>query len=153
MSAPTRTTRRSPRRPRALAVAAVLAATGAVLTAAPQPAQAALPPQTVADPVHYWNDVLLEVIRREGGGPGPMARSATMVNLAMYDAASSYQLKWKGKITPEPYLHAEKYAGWLEGPDEEERVIGRNLDARFRERFGSEPTGSTSWTPPSSTGW
>ncbi|MDK9499706.1 vanadium-dependent haloperoxidase [Streptomyces katrae] len=141
---------------RAMAVAAVLAATGTVLAAAPQPAQAALPPQTIADPVHYWNDVLLEVIRREGGGPGPMSRSAAMLNLAMYDAESSYQLKWKGKITSEPYIHAEKYAGWLEGPDEEERVIGRTaynvllglypgqtqyLDARFRERFGSEPTG------------
>ncbi|MEU9713868.1 vanadium-dependent haloperoxidase [Streptomyces sp. NPDC047976] len=141
---------------RALAVAAVLAATGTVLAAAPQPAQAALPPQTIADPVHYWNDVLLEVIRREGGGPGPMSRSAAMLNLAMYDAESSYQLKWKGKITSEPYIHAEKYAGWLEGPDEEERVVGRTaynvllglypgqtqyLDARFRARFGSEPTG------------
>ncbi|WP_285549518.1 vanadium-dependent haloperoxidase [Streptomyces lavendulae] len=141
---------------RAMAVAAVLAATGTVLAAAPQPAQAALPPQTIADPVHYWNDVLLEVIRREGGGPGPMSRSAAMLNLAMYDAESSYQLKWKGKITSEPYIHAEKYAGWLEGPDEEERVVGRTaynvllglypgqtqyLDARFRERFGSEPTG------------
>lgn len=157
MSTSTASVRRStPRRLRALAVAAVLAATGTVLTAAPQSAHAALPPQTVADPVHYWNDVLLEVIRREGGGPGPMARSAAMLNLAMYDAESSYQLKWKGRITSEPYIHAEKYAGWFEGPDEEERVIGRTaynillglypgqthyLDAKFRERFGGEPTG------------
>ncbi|MFJ1967198.1 hypothetical protein ACIO93_00855 [Streptomyces sp. NPDC087903] len=56
-------------------------------------AQAALPRQQIADPVHYWNDVLLQVIRREGGGPGPMARSAAMLNAAIYDAESSYQLK------------------------------------------------------------
>ncbi|WP_394437301.1 vanadium-dependent haloperoxidase [Streptomyces sp. SGAir0957] len=157
--APTRTrtgrAKRSAPRRRVLAAAAVLAAAGTTLTAAPQPAHAALPPQSIADPVHYWNDVFMNVIRREGGGPGPMARSAAMLNAAIYDAESSYQLKWKGKITSEPYLHAEKYAGWIEGPDEEERVVGRTaynvllglypgqtsyLDARFRERFGTEPT-------------
>ncbi|GGT17631.1 vanadium-dependent haloperoxidase [Streptomyces purpureus] len=152
MRAPT-----SRNRLRALAVAAVLATTGTLLTVSPQPAQAALPPQTIKDPVHYWNDVLLNVVRREGGGPGPMARAAAMMNAAIYDAESSYQLRWKGKITSEPYIHAEKYAGWFEGPDEEERVVGRTaynillklygknqtayLDARFRERFGTEPTG------------
>ncbi|QES32674.1 hypothetical protein DEJ48_04010 [Streptomyces venezuelae] len=166
------TGRRTARRRRALAVAAVLAAASTSLTALPQPAHAApqitrtalppqsaptaLPPQTIADPVHYWNDVLMEVVRREGGGPGPMSRSAAMLNAAVYDAESSYQLKWKGKITSEPYIRAEKYAGWVEGPDEEERVVGRTaynillglypaqtnyLDARFRERFGTEPTG------------
>ncbi|WP_455402918.1 vanadium-dependent haloperoxidase, partial [Streptomyces bambusae] len=146
--------RRTGRIRRALAVTAVLAATGTVLTAAPQPARAALPPQTIADPVHYWNDVLLEIVRREGGGPGPMSRAAAMMNAAIYDAESSYQLKWKGKVTSAPYLHAEKYAGWIEGPDEEERVVGRTaynillglyprqtafLDHKFTERFGSSP--------------
>lgn len=142
---------------RALATAAVLAATGSALTVAPHPAQAALPQQQIADPVHYWNDVLLQVIRREGGGPGPMSRSAAMLNAAIYDAESSYQLKWKGKITSEPYIYAHKYDGWVEGPSEEERVIGRTaynillglygknqtqfLDSKFRERFGTEPTG------------
>ncbi|MFF9620571.1 vanadium-dependent haloperoxidase [Streptomyces griseosporeus] len=141
---------------RALAVAAVLAATGTLLNPVPQEAEAALAPQSIKDPVHYWNDVLLGVVRREGGGPGPMARAAAMLNAAIYDAESSYQLRWKGRITSEPYLHAEKYAAWIEGPDEEERVIGRTaynillklygknqtayLDARFRERFGTEPT-------------
>ena len=110
---------------RVLATAAVLATTGSALTVASQPAQAALPPQQIADPVHYWNDVLLQVIRREGGGPGPMSRSAAMLNAAIYDAESSYQLKWKGRITSEPYISAHKYDGWVEGPDEEERVIGR----------------------------
>ncbi|GAA4936468.1 hypothetical protein ACFPM3_06475 [Streptomyces coeruleoprunus] len=156
MASTPRSARRTSRRLRALATASVLATAGALLTAAPQPAEAALPPQTIKDPVHYWNDVLLQVVRREGGGPGPMSRAAAMLNAAVYDAASSYQLKWKGRITSEPYIHAEKYAGWIEGPDEEERVIGRTaynillklygknqtayLDARFRERFGTEPT-------------
>ncbi|MEV0991874.1 vanadium-dependent haloperoxidase [Streptomyces sp. NPDC049949] len=147
---------------RALAAAVVLAATGSVLAAAPQSAQAAIPTQSISDPVHYWNDVLQNVFRRVGGGPVPMARAAAMMNAAIYDAESSYQLKWKGKMTSEPFIHAENYAGWLEGPDEEERVIGRTaynillnlygnrqtqysdqtsyLDARFRERFGTEPT-------------
>ncbi|MFJ1670572.1 vanadium-dependent haloperoxidase [Streptomyces bottropensis] len=141
---------------RALTTAAVLAVTGSALTVASQPAQAALPQQKIADPVHYWNDVLLQVIRREGGGPGPMSRSAAMLNAAIYDAESSYQLKWKGKITSKPYISVHKYDGWIEGPDEEERVIGRTaynillelygknqahfLDSKFRERFGTEPT-------------
>ncbi|WP_327309889.1 vanadium-dependent haloperoxidase (plasmid) [Streptomyces sp. NBC_01298] len=150
---------------RALATTAVLAATGSILAAAPQPAQAAIPAQSIADPVHYWNDVLQGVFRRAGGGPVPMARAAAMMNAAIYDAESSYQLKWKGRVTSEAYIHAEAYAGWVEGPDEEERVIGRTaynillnlygvnrpdknspdftayLDQRFRDRFGSEPTG------------
>ncbi|MEU6160726.1 vanadium-dependent haloperoxidase [Streptomyces sp. NPDC047130] len=140
---------------RVLSALAVLAAAGTTLTALPQPAYAALPPQTIADPVHYWNDVLLGVVRREGGGPGPMARAAAMLNAAVYDAESSYRLKWHGQITSAPYIGAQKYAGIIEGADEEERVIGRTaynilldlypgqvhyLDARFRERFGSEPT-------------
>lgn len=29
-----------------------------------EPAQAALPAQSIADPVHYWNDVLQNVFRR-----------------------------------------------------------------------------------------
>ncbi|MFB7178371.1 vanadium-dependent haloperoxidase [Streptomyces sp. NPDC056257] len=151
-------------RRRALAAAVVLAATGSVLAASPQPAQAAIPAQSIADPVHYWNDVLQNVFKRVGGGPVPMARAAAMMNAAIYDAESSYQLKWKGRMTSEEYIHAENYAGWVEGPDEEERVIGRTaynillnlygnrqsgttyadqtayLDTRFKERFGTKPT-------------
>jgi hypothetical protein len=140
---------------RPIALLAALAAAGTLVVAAPAPARAALPPQTIKDPVHYWNDVLLRLIRREGGGPGPMARAAAMMNAAMYDAAGSYRLKWKGGISSAPYLHAEAYAGWIEGPDEEERVVGRTaynillhlygnqadwLDQRFRDRFGTAPT-------------
>ncbi|SDL02889.1 vanadium-dependent haloperoxidase [Streptomyces indicus] len=130
---------------------------------APQSAAAALPPQTIADPVIYWNDVLLELIRREDQAtPGRMARAAAMLNAAMYDAESSYRLRWKGGFDYAPYIQADKYWALGEGPDEEERVIGRTaynvllelfgkdadqpelvhyLDNRFRARFGSEPTG------------
>ncbi|WP_267244766.1 vanadium-dependent haloperoxidase [Streptomyces sp. PR69] len=139
-----------------MAFAVALAAAGGTLAAAPRPAAAALPPQTIADPVIYWNDVLLELFRREGGSPVRAARSAAMMNAAIYDAESSYRLTWRRGITSEAYIHAEKYAGWFEGPDEEERVIGRTaynvllklygerhtafLDQRFRDRFGAEPT-------------
>lgn len=84
-----------------------------------------------------------------------MSRSAAMLNAAIYDAESSYQLKWNGKITSEQYIYAHKYDGWVQGPDEEERVIGRTaynillglyenqtqfLDSKFLERFGTAPT-------------
>ncbi|MFJ7779263.1 hypothetical protein [Streptomyces yangpuensis] len=43
----------------ALAVTAILATSGTVPTTAPQPDQAASPPQTIADLVHYWNGLAL----------------------------------------------------------------------------------------------
>ncbi|MCY0933139.1 vanadium-dependent haloperoxidase [Streptomyces sp. H34-S4] len=150
---------------RTLAVTAVMAATGSIIALTPATAQAALPAQSITDPVHYWNDVLQNVFRKAGGGPVPMARAAAMMNAAIYDAESSYQLKWKGRMTSEQYIHAENYAGFSEGPDEEERVIGRTaynillnlygvnrpnknstrdwtayLDERFNQRFGTSPT-------------
>ncbi|MFF4173047.1 vanadium-dependent haloperoxidase [Streptomyces sp. NPDC001744] len=165
MPGSTRTTRSRTRMwRRALAAATVLAATGSILTVAPQPAHA-LPARPIADPVHYWNDVLQDIFRKSVGGPVPLTRAAAMMNAAIYDAESSYQLKWKGRMTSEAYIHAENYAGWVEGPDEEERVVGRTaynillnlyganrpnksapdftayLDQRFRERFGTDPTG------------
>ncbi|MEU3725778.1 vanadium-dependent haloperoxidase [Streptomyces sp. NPDC031705] len=166
MSANIRTTaRRTAAWRRALAATAVLASTGSILALTPAPAQAALPAQSIADPVHYWNDVLQEAFRRTGGGPVPMARAAAMMNAAIYDAESSYQLKWKGRMTSAAYIAAENYAGIAEGPDEEERVIGRTaydillnlyglnrpnkettvdltsfLDQRFSQRFGTSPT-------------
>ncbi|MFD9903125.1 vanadium-dependent haloperoxidase [Streptomyces sp. NPDC059063] len=139
-------------RRRAVAVAIVLAATGGSLTLTPQAAVAA--PNYSGDPVHYWNDVLLQLMRGRGGAPGPLARSAAMLNGAIYDAESSYRLRWH-KMTSEPYIAASHYTAWIEGPGEEERVIGRTaynillglfpeqtayLDNKFMERFGTKPT-------------
>src|SRR5918992_1319114 len=56
------------------------------LVGLPQPASAA--PAT-ANTVYYWNDVLLESIRREGGGPGPLARAAAMMHAGLFDAINS----------------------------------------------------------------
>ncbi|MFJ8079377.1 vanadium-dependent haloperoxidase [Streptomyces sp. NPDC096205] len=122
--------------------------------AAPASAQAAA---FDGRPVQYWNSVLLDVFRRQQKvGPGPLARAAAMMNAAIYDAESAYQRTWH-TLRYEPYLEAPKYSGapFLEGPNEEERVIGhtaRNLlvrlfpaqatlvNTRFKERFGNEWT-------------
>ncbi|GGS20806.1 hypothetical protein GCM10010252_70150 [Streptomyces aureoverticillatus] len=138
------------RRRLAAAVVALSAACG-TLVAAPAPANAA--PDFSGDPIHYWNNVLLQAMRTKGGAPGPLARAAAMLNGAMYDAESSYRLRWH-RMTSEPYLEAYRYDAILEGPHEEERVIGRTaykillglfreqkpyLDQKFTDRFGTRP--------------
>jgi hypothetical protein len=67
----------------ALGITAVTAATG--LTAAAAPAAAAID----VDHVTYWNRVLRDTFRDVGGAPGPLARSAAIMHLAIYDAANS----------------------------------------------------------------
>lgn len=54
----------------------------------------ALPPAATAEPatsdiVIYWNNVLLEGMRRQGGGPGPLARAAAMLNTGIFDTINS----------------------------------------------------------------
>ncbi|MFI9817906.1 vanadium-dependent haloperoxidase [Saccharothrix variisporea] len=81
---------------RRLGLAALATLTlGGTLGGVAQPAAAA----PVSDPVLFWNDVLLEVFRDEGGAPTPMARGGAMVHAAIYDAVNS--------ITPigKPYLY------------------------------------------------
>src|SRR5437762_7206367 len=51
----------------------------------------------VGDRVLYWNDVLLEAFRRVGGAPGPLARAAAMMHVAMYDAANYAQCYKQGR--------------------------------------------------------
>lgn len=41
------------------------------------------------DVVTQWNDVLLEVYRKEGGPPGPLARGGAMMHGAIHDAVTS----------------------------------------------------------------
>jgi membrane-associated phospholipid phosphatase len=40
------------------------------------------------DPVRYWNDVLLELFRRLGGAPGPLARTAAMLHTTLFDVVN-----------------------------------------------------------------
>jgi 6-phosphogluconolactonase (cycloisomerase 2 family) len=53
----------------------------------------------MADAITHWNDVLLEVIRKAGGFPGPAARAAAMMHAATYDAVNSI-----APSTHRPYL-------------------------------------------------
>ncbi|MGH3680330.1 MAG: hypothetical protein ACRDT2_08780 [Natronosporangium sp.] len=39
--------------------------------------------------IYYWNDVLLEAFRREGGGPAPLARAAAMMHAGIFDTINS----------------------------------------------------------------
>ncbi|POX45014.1 hypothetical protein C3489_35210 [Streptomyces sp. Ru71] len=135
-----------------VALATVFTTVAGALALAPQPAAAA--PNYTGDPVLYWNNVLLGAIKTAGGAPGPISRAAAEMNAAIYDAESSYRLRWH-TMTSDPYLQAVDYAAWSEGPGEEERLIGRTaynillklfpgqttyLDNKFKERFGTKPT-------------
>jgi hypothetical protein len=46
-------------------------------------------PSSRLEPVRYWNDVLLQVFRRAGGAPGPLARTAAMVHGAIFDVVNN----------------------------------------------------------------
>ncbi|MEU4217457.1 vanadium-dependent haloperoxidase [Actinoplanes sp. NPDC026623] len=60
--------------------------TGALQAVTPAPALAAGP----ADHVNYWNEVLTQTFRETSDiGPGPLARSAAIMYVSMYDAANS----------------------------------------------------------------
>ncbi|HEY0638331.1 MAG TPA: S8 family serine peptidase [Pseudonocardiaceae bacterium] len=54
--------------------------------------------------VRYWNDVLLETIRRQGGGPGPLARGAAMMHAGLFDAVNSATLSRRGSTPYDSYL-------------------------------------------------
>lgn len=71
------------------AIAAVLTL-GLLPSALAQPAAAA-PTTITADGVHYWNGVLLEAFRRQGGAPGPLARAAALMNAGIFDILNSAQ--------------------------------------------------------------
>ncbi|MGV9597496.1 vanadium-dependent haloperoxidase [Streptosporangium sandarakinum] len=152
-------------RRRAVAATAALLTAAGSLTVVPQPAAAAAPNFT-GDPTQYWNTTLIEIFKQLRGpdaAPGKLARAAAMMNASIFDAETMYQDRW-GVRRYQPYLGAGSYPAILEGPNEEERVIGRTaynvlrdlfgpntnpsspdqtsyLDQRFRNRFGSEPTG------------
>jgi hypothetical protein len=93
------------RRPVALALAAIVVLAGALSSAS----HAAIAPdvrstdvrstQAATGTVYYWNNVLLEVFRREGGGPGPLARAAAMMHAGIFNAfntADWSRRDWRG---------------------------------------------------------
>ncbi len=41
----------------------------------------------MTDAVSRWNDVLLTVVRKGGGPPGPIARGGAMMHGAIYDVS------------------------------------------------------------------
>src|SRR4051812_30471058 len=133
-----------------------LLAAGSTLALPAQTAAAAAPNYN-GDPTQYWNGVLLEMFRQADGSqgsPGQLARSAAMMNAAIYDGESSYQNTFY-TMTYKPYLSAPKYPNLGQGADEEERIIGRTaynilhhlypsqtayLDKMFLDRFGTPST-------------
>jgi hypothetical protein len=73
------------RRAGVAALAAAVAISGSLLVAPSSPASAQPDTGSTAT-VYYWNDVLLEVFRRQGGGPTPLARAAAMMHAGIFDA-------------------------------------------------------------------
>ena len=54
--------------------------------------------------VGYWNDVLLQTFRRQGGAPGPLARAAAMMHAGLFDAVNSATLSKQGSTPYNSYL-------------------------------------------------
>lgn len=69
------------------ALALIVSLSGAVAVTA-TPASAAGQTANIAT-VNYWNDVLLEAFRRQGGAPTPLARAAAIMHAGMYDVLIS----------------------------------------------------------------
>lgn len=143
-----RTTRtRSTMWRRTLAADVVLAATGSILAASPHPAEAALPTHSIADPVHYWNDVLQGVFKQVKGGPVPMARAAAMMNGAIYDAESSYQAKWKQALQG-PLRHSADQRRSPGRSEREQQIIWRATPtSSLRPAPLDADSTATNWTP------
>ena len=86
------------RRPGNVVLLATIALAGA-LTALPSHATTdpeVTPQAATTDTVYYWNNVLLEVIRRAGGGPGPLARGAAMMHAGVFNAYNSADWSRRG---------------------------------------------------------
>jgi len=62
------------------------------------------PPSGIKPDVKYWNDVLLETFRRQGGGPGPLARAAAIMHAGLFDAVNSATLSRTGSTPYDSYL-------------------------------------------------
>jgi hypothetical protein len=81
---------------RRIALVTVIATTVAgSLLAAPSPAAAQTGGATPAT-IYYWNDTLLELYRRQGGGPGPLARAAALMHTGIFNALNTADWSQRG---------------------------------------------------------
>jgi hypothetical protein len=76
-------------------VAVVLAAVASSLLVPASPAAAQTGAATSAT-IFYWNDTLLELYRRQGGGPGPLARAAAIMHAGMFNAINTADWSQRG---------------------------------------------------------
>jgi hypothetical protein len=81
---------------RRVAAAALVAATFAGSLLAPAAPAAAQSGAATAATIHYWNDTLLELYRRQGGGPGPLARAAAIMHAGIYNALNTADWSQRG---------------------------------------------------------
>lgn len=87
-----------------LALAVPASAANAPDSASPVAASRSAVISPTQNTVYYWNEVLLEAIRRQGGGPGPISRAAAMMHAGMYDAINSAVLSKRGSTPYDGYL-------------------------------------------------
>jgi hypothetical protein len=80
---------------RRVGTVAVVLATLAGPLLVPSPAAAQTGAAT-AGTITYWNDTLLELYRRQGGGPGPLARAAAMMHAGIFNAINTADWSQRG---------------------------------------------------------
>ncbi|MBB5939935.1 vanadium-dependent haloperoxidase [Streptomyces zagrosensis] len=56
------------------------------------------------EPVLYWSKILEGAVKQTGGAPGPAARAAAIMHLAMYDAANSIVSIGRPYLAKQPVL-------------------------------------------------
>lgn len=103
---------------------AVLSIVGVPVVVAPQ---TAIAETATTDMITYWNSVLLEGFRRQGGGPGPLARAAAMMHAGIFDTINSARWSrqnWTGT----------GFAGYLTTRGDIDKDVIDNLAAGYAAR-------------------
>jgi hypothetical protein len=77
-------------------LATVVLAVPLAVSSSPAAAQNQLFPPPTTDTVYYWNDVLLETFRVEGGGPGPLSRAAAMMHAGIFNVYNIHD--WQSRF-------------------------------------------------------
>lgn len=68
----------------------------AALSLVPAQYAAAATSTATTETVYYWNEVLLEAFRRQGGAPTPLARAAAIMNAGIFDVLNSARWSRQG---------------------------------------------------------